>query len=178
MTVRANLSSATFRKNYPGLLEAARLVVDRGVPARFVTAGQGQLADEVAALHRASGLGDRFRLLGYRDDTTRLIAAADLFVLSSHHEGLPVTVMEALTLGVPVVATAVGGLPEAVATEINGILVSPRDASALADAIQRAVEPATHARLVEAAAGTGDRFSNAPAVARIEATYASLRPRA
>ncbi len=65
-------------------------------------------------LHRASGLGDRFRLLGYRDDTTRLIAAADLFVLASHHEGLPVTVMEALTLGVPVVAPAVGGLPEVV----------------------------------------------------------------
>jgi len=101
-------------KNYPGLIEAAGLVVQRDVPARFVTAGQGQLADEVAALHRASGLGDRFRLLGYRDDTTRLIAAADLFVLASHHEGLPVTVMEALTLGVPVVATSVGGIPEAV----------------------------------------------------------------
>ncbi len=118
------------------------------------------------------------RLLGYRDDTTRLIAAADLFVLASHHEGLPVTVMEALTLGVPVVATAVGGLPEAVATEVNGILVPPGDASALADAIQRALEPATHARLVEGAEGTGDRFSNAPAVASIEATYASLRPTA
>jgi glycosyltransferase involved in cell wall biosynthesis len=112
-------------------------------------------------------------MLGYRDDTTRLIAAADVFVLASHHEGLPVTVMEALTLGVPVVATAVGGLPEVV-DDGNGILVPPGDATALADAIQRALDPAMHPLLVEGAARTGDRFSNAHAVARIEATYASL----
>src|SRR5262249_41357422 len=78
-------------KNYPGLLDAARRVIERGTSVRFVTAGQGQLRDEIAALHRQSGLGDRFQLLGFRDDTTRLIAAADLFVLASHHEGLPVT---------------------------------------------------------------------------------------
>src|SRR5262249_40946711 len=147
-------------KNYPGLIEAARLVVERGLRVRFVTAGQGQLADEVAALHRASGLGDRFALLGYRDDTTRIIAAADVFVLASHHEGLPVTVMEALTIGVPVVATAVGGVPEVVTDEINGILVVPGDATALAEGIARALEPVTHARLVAGARDTGDRFSN------------------
>jgi glycosyltransferase involved in cell wall biosynthesis len=162
-------------KNYPGLIEAAGLVVDRGVSVRFVSAGQGQLADEIAMIHRVSGLGEQFSLLGYRDDTTRLIAAADLFVLASHHEGLPVTVMEALTLGVPVVSTAVGGLPEAVNDEVNGILVPARDPVALADAIQRALEPAAHARLVDGAQRTGDRFSNASAVARVESTYASLR---
>jgi glycosyltransferase involved in cell wall biosynthesis len=161
-------------KNYPGLIAAARTVVDDGAPVRFVTAGQGQLRNEVAALHRESGLGERFALLGYRDDTTRLIAAADLFVLASHHEGLPVTVMEALTLGVPVVATSVGGLPEAVTTEENGILVPPGDATALAHAIERASEPNTHARLVAGARTTGARFSNAHAVARIESTYRNL----
>jgi glycosyltransferase involved in cell wall biosynthesis len=161
-------------KNYPGLLAAARTVVDRGVPVRFVTAGQGQLRDEIAAQHAASGLGDRFQLLGYRDDTTRLIAAADVFVLASHHEGLPVTVMEALTLGVPVVAPAVGGLPEVVTTDDNGILCEPGSSDALADAIERALQPAVHARLVEGARRTGDRFSNAHAVARVEDTYRKL----
>jgi glycosyltransferase involved in cell wall biosynthesis len=112
-------------------------------------------------------------MLGYRDDTTRLIAAADVFVLASRHEGLPVTVMEALTLGVPVVATAVGGIPEVV-TEDNGILVAPGDPAALAGAIERALDPAIHRRLLEGAGRTGDRFSNAHAVARIETTYASL----
>jgi glycosyltransferase involved in cell wall biosynthesis len=160
-------------KNYPGLIDAARQVVDRGVPVQFVTAGQGQLQEEIAALHARSGLGDRFTMLGYRDDTTRLIAAADVFVLASHHEGLPVTVMEALTLGVPVVATSVGGLPEVVDGG-NGILVAPGDSTALADAIERALDPSVHPTLVAGAAGTGDRFSNVHAVSRIEDVYASL----
>ena len=164
-------------KNYPGLIDAARLVVDRGVSVRFATAGQGQLADEIAKLQRASGLGDRFTLLGYRDDATRLIAAADLFVLASHHEGLPVTVMEALTLGVPVVAPAVGGLPQVVTSGENGILVSPGSPVALADAIEQALDPVVHATLVDGAQRTGDRFSSAHAVTRIEATYASLASR-
>jgi glycosyltransferase involved in cell wall biosynthesis len=167
----ANLRAS---KNYPGLLAAARIVLDRGVPVRFVAAGQGQLQEEIAALHRSSGLGDRFQLLGYRDDTTRLIAAADVFVLASRHEGLPVTVMEALTLGVPVVAPAVGGLPEVVTTDDNGILCPPGADDALADAVERALQPDVHARLVEGARRTGDRFSNARAVAHVENAYRRL----
>jgi glycosyltransferase involved in cell wall biosynthesis len=161
-------------KNYPGLIDAARLVVDRGTTVRFATAGQGQLREEIADLHRRSGLGDRFMLLGYRDDATRLIAAADVFVLASHHEGLPVTVMEALTLGVPVVAPAVGGLPEVVTSGENGILVVPGSPGALADGIIEALEPSTHDRLSAAARATGSRFSSQHAVARIDATYEAL----
>jgi glycosyltransferase involved in cell wall biosynthesis len=163
-------------KNYAGLIDAARLVVGRGTPVRFATAGQGPLEPQIRELQRESGLGDRFMLLGYRDDATRLVAAADLFVLASHHEGLPVTVMEALTLGVPVVAPAVGGLPEVVTSGNNGILVTARSVPALADAIAQAVEPGMHARLVAGASSTGDRFSARHAIARIEATYAALAP--
>ena len=163
-------------KNYPGLIEAARLVGERGAPVRFATAGQGPLEAQIRELRRRSGLGERFALLGYRDDATRLIAAADLFVLASHHEGLPVTVMEALTLGVPVVAPAVGGLPEVVTSGTNGILVAARSAPALADAIAQAVEPGVHAHLVAGASRTGDRFSSRHAIARIEAAYAALAP--
>jgi len=154
------------------LKQAYRERLSAGVPAlRFVAAGQGPLEDEVRALHAASGLGDRFRLLGYRTDTTRLVAAADLYVLASHHEGLPVTVMEALTLGVPVVAPAVGGLPEVVERGVNGILVPPGDAPALAEAIEEAASPDRRAALAAGARATGDRFSSRAAVARIEAIY-------
>jgi hypothetical protein len=68
-------------------------------------------------------------------------------------------------------------LPEAVTSDENGILVPPRDATALADAIELALEPTMHARLVAGARGTGDRFSNAPAVARVEETYRRLATR-
>jgi glycosyltransferase involved in cell wall biosynthesis len=161
-------------KNYRGLIDAATIVIDRGVPVRFATAGQGQLHDEICALHQKSGLGERFALLGYRDDATRLIAAADVFVLASHHEGLPVTVMEALTLGVPVVAPAVGGLPEVVIDGKNGLLVTPGSPTALADAIGRALDPTVHARLAAGAGQTGDQFSSVHAVARIEQSYEAL----
>jgi glycosyltransferase involved in cell wall biosynthesis len=161
-------------KNYRGLIDAATIVIDRGVPVRFATAGQGQLHDEIGALHQKSGLGERFALLGYRDDATRLIAAADVFVLASHHEGLPVTVMEALTLGVPVVAPAVGGLPEVVIDGKNGLLVTPGSPTALADAIGRALDPTVHARLAAGPGQTGDQFSSVHAVARIEQSYEAL----
>jgi len=166
----ANLRTA---KNYPGLLDAAKRVVDGATPVRFFAAGQGPLEAEIRALHAASGLGDRFTLLGYRDDATRLIAGADLFVLASDHEGLPVTVMEALTLGVPVVAPAVGGLREVVTPE-NGILVAPGDPQALANAINRAADPVVRAQLADGAARTGMRFSSKAAVDRIDAVYAQV----
>ena len=166
----ANLRAA---KNYPGLLDAARRVVDSGAPVRFVAAGQGPLEAEIRELHAQSGLGDRFTLLGYRDDATRLIAGADVFVLASDHEGLPVTVMEALTLGVPVVAPAVGGLREVVSPE-NGILVAPGDPQALADAIVRVTDPTVRAALAEGAARTGLRFSSKDAVDRIDAVYTEV----
>jgi len=164
-------------KNYPGLLAAARIVVDRGLPVRFAAAGQGQLEAEIRARHEQSALGDRFRLLGYRDDATRVIAGADLFVLASHHEGLPVTVMEALTLGVPVVAPRVGGLPEVVTTGENGILVSPDSAEALADGIEEAARTDRRAVLAANARTTGERFSSAAAIHRIDACYRELARR-
>jgi glycosyltransferase involved in cell wall biosynthesis len=164
-------------KNYPGLLEAARLVLADDARVRFAAAGQGPMEAEIRNQLDALTLDDRFQLLGYRDDATRLLAGADLFVLASDHEGLPVTVMEALTLGVPVVATAVGGIPEVVRDGENGLLVPPGNPRALADAITRASDPELHARLAAGAAETGDRFSSRTAVDRLETTYRALTPR-
>lgn len=162
-------------KNYPGLIAAVRIVADRDLPVRFVAAGQGPLEAEIRAAHHASGLGERFRLLGYRDDATRLIAAADLYVLASHHEGLPVTVMEALALGVPVIAPAVGGLGQAVTDGESGLLVTPDDPVALADAIERAVrDPDLRAHLAAGAARAGEQYASAHAVERIEELYQEL----
>ncbi|MDQ3306341.1 MAG: glycosyltransferase, partial [Actinomycetota bacterium] len=101
-------------KAYPDLLRAARQVLDTELPVRFVAVGQGPLEAELDSLHAELDLGEGFRFLGYREDARRLLAGFDLFALSSRHEGLPVSLMEALALGVPVVATEVGGVPEAI----------------------------------------------------------------
>ncbi|CUU05293.1 MAG: glycosyltransferase [Fimbriimonadales bacterium] len=90
-----------------------------------------QLEAKVAALN----LSDRVRFLGVRSDIPELLAASDVFVLSSEYEGNPLSVMEAMAAGLPVVATAVGGVPELVEPG-TGILVPPRDAEALAHAME------------------------------------------
>ena len=71
-------------------------------------------------------------LVGTRDDVPTIVAKSDLFVLSSDYEGLGVAALEALALGVPVVATRVGGIPEIVREEVDGLLVEPRDPAGLA----------------------------------------------
>ena len=158
-------------KSYPLLMEAARRVIDRAPNVRFATAGQGAQEAELRALHAAIGLGDRFAMSGYVPNAVRLIAGADLFVLASTHEGMPVAVMEALALGVPVVATAVGGLRAAVVPGENGVLVPPGDPGALADAILRLEDPGVRAELAAGARLSSERYSIGPAAARLEEIY-------
>lgn len=102
-------------KAYDVLLDAAAHVTAQNEKVRFVSVGQGPLEAEIAAHHERLELGDRFLLLGYREDATRIMSAFDVFTLASHHEGLPVSLMEALALGLPVVATDVGGIRAATA---------------------------------------------------------------
>ena len=161
-------------KGYPYLLAAARTALDDGCCIRFVAAGQGPLEAELRALHDRLDLADGFRLLGYVPDAARLTAGADLFVLASVHEGLPVAVMEALALGVPVVATDVGGLPELVEPDVSGLLVPPRDAAALAAANAAALEPTTRARLAAGARRQGATVDAGDAVARLDRLYLQL----
>ena len=99
-------------KGYPDLLVAAPRRSCAGSPtARFVAVGRGPLEDELRAQHAQLGLGDRFEFLGFRPDAVRVMSAFDVFCLPSHHEGLPIALMEALALGLPVVATGSAASP-------------------------------------------------------------------
>jgi glycosyltransferase involved in cell wall biosynthesis len=104
--------------------------------------------EDMVALLRAAGLGHRLRLLGYRDDVPALLAAADVLVLPSYYEGLPMSVIEAMLSGLPVVASDLPGIREQVVPEVTGLLVPPRDAAALAAALGRVVrDPALRAAM-------------------------------
>jgi glycosyltransferase involved in cell wall biosynthesis len=163
------------QKAYPDLLAAAAAVLERLPGARFVAVGQGPLEAEIRALHARWGLGDRFLLLGHRPDAVRVMAACDVFVLASHWEGLGVAVMEALALGLPVVATAVGGVPEVVEHGREGLLVPPCRPAELAKAIATLLtETETRQRMAEAAAQRGAELSIDSAVRRTEAMYHQL----
>jgi glycosyltransferase involved in cell wall biosynthesis len=96
----------------------------------------------------AAGLGARLRRLGYRADVPAVLAASDIFVLPSHFEGLPMSVIEAMLCGLPVVATAIRGPREQVVEEETGLLVPPASVSELAAALARlAGDPALRARM-------------------------------
>jgi glycosyltransferase involved in cell wall biosynthesis/GNAT superfamily N-acetyltransferase len=169
-------TAANFRpqKDYPNLLGAAALLRDRGVPVRFVAVGQGPLEGEIRAMSTAMGLDTSMVFTGFRADAVRVLAAADVFTLASKWEGLPVALMEALALGLPVVATAVGGVAESMHDGVDALLVPPGDAVALADALQRvATDRQLRERLASAAAGRSPEFDVRTAVASIEATYRS-----
>jgi glycosyltransferase involved in cell wall biosynthesis len=102
---------------------------------RGVIVGDGPLRPEVERAVSAHGLGDGCRLLGARGDVAALMAALDVFVLTSVSEGLPLVVLEAMAMERPVVATAVNGVPEIVDDGVTGRLVEPGDAEALSRAV-------------------------------------------
>lgn len=163
------------QKAYPDLLAAARRVKDSGQPIRFVAVGQGPQEDQIKRLHAELGLQETFKLLGYRSDAVEIMAGCDLFTLASEHEGLPVALMEALVLGLPVVATEVGGIPEAVTDRSEGLLVAPHRPDLLAEGLaELAADPARRARMAEAASSRGRQFDIRRTVRRTEEHYDQL----
>jgi glycosyltransferase involved in cell wall biosynthesis len=168
----ATVANFRAQKAYPDLFTAARLLADRNVPARFVVVGQGPLETEMRTLHETLDLARSVDILGYRQDAIRVLAGSDIFVLASHYEGYPVAVMEALAVGLPIVATAVGGIPEAVREGVEGLLVPPREPQLLADAIETLVrDPSRRRAMGKAAAERGRRYDIAEAVRRTEQIY-------
>jgi glycosyltransferase involved in cell wall biosynthesis len=106
---------------------------------RCFIAGGGRLAAELAAQIRGHRLGDSIRMMGLIDDSRALLWALDIFAMPSLQEGLGVAALEAMACGLPVVASATGGLAQVVADGLTGIQVTAGDARALADAIARLV---------------------------------------
>lgn len=120
-------------KGHRYFLEAAARVAREDEKVHFVLVGDGPLRSEIENQAVQLGLGDRVHFLGDRKDARRLVNAFDIAVLSSLSEGLPNTVMEAMSVGVPVIATAVGGTTELIDDGVTGYLVPSANAEALAE---------------------------------------------
>jgi glycosyltransferase involved in cell wall biosynthesis len=120
-------------------------------PFEALLVGDGPDRPAVEEEIRLLGLEPAVELAGERNDVPELLATADLFVLSSHSEGLPLSILEAMAAGLPVVASNVGGVPEAVVDGDTGLLVPPSDPQSLAAAIDRLLgDPALRRRLGQA----------------------------
>ena len=133
--VVGNVAALTGHKDHATLLDAAQIVLRRRPDARFVIAGDGPLRGELESRAREQGLEGRVIFAGFRKDVDRLLPAFSVFCLSSHLEGLGTSLLDAMAFGRPVVATAAGGIPEAVEHGVTGLVVPVRNAVALAQAL-------------------------------------------
>lgn len=131
---------ATHHKGFPELVEALGALRKRRSDWHLDVIGGGPTQPEYERLVAEAGLADSIAFHGSKPkaDVAALMRASDLFVLPSRFENLPCVIIEAMTSGLPVVSTTVGGIPEMV-SEADGILVPPQDPTALADALDRAL---------------------------------------
>lgn len=162
------------RKGHRHLLAALPAVFARHPAAQVVLLGRGPLQGTLQAAIDARGWRGRVHLLGFRDDLPRLLPCLDLLVHPAEREGLGVSLLQAAACGVPIVASAAGGMPEAVRD--NGLLVPPADVPALAHAITRLLDdPARRARMGVAGRRLMEQaFSVAAMVAGNVAVYQRL----
>jgi glycosyltransferase involved in cell wall biosynthesis len=138
------------RKGHRVLMDAAPVILARHPRTRFLLFGQGPEESAVREYAAAVGLGDRVVFAGFRDDMPRILPCLDVLAHPATMEGLGVALLQAAACGVPVVASRVGGIPEAVRDDVNGILVAPGDSDALAEAVSRLLaDPALARQLAE-----------------------------
>lgn len=172
--VLALVGALEARKGHDVLLAAVATLADANV--MVLCAGEGSLHATLAAETERRGLRDRVRFLGRVDDVAEVLAAVDVLVMPSRFEGLGVAALEGMAAGLPVIASRVGGLPEAVLDGTTGLLVPPADPAALAAAILRLANDRPLARRLGAAgaARVRDRFTMAAMAEGTLAVYRKL----
>jgi glycosyltransferase involved in cell wall biosynthesis len=170
--VIGNVANFAPKKDQASLLEAFATVHAARPDAMLVLVGLGPLEQELRDDARRRGLDGHVVFTGIRDDVEELLAGFDVFVLSSRHEGLPIALLEAMAAGLPSVVTGVGGIPEVVRDGVDGFVVPPGDAAALAACIGRVIDDRELAcRLGASARERVEGWSAAPAVRVIERVY-------
>jgi L-malate glycosyltransferase len=137
-----------YLKDHATAVRTLKHVVAQRPDARLLLIGEGPEREKIEHEVQECDLAGNVRFLGLRKDVARLLAAADVFLLTSISEGIPVTVLEAMSAGLPVVATRVGGVPEVLEEGETGLMAPAGDAPQLADCVLRlATDPVLRARL-------------------------------
>jgi glycosyltransferase involved in cell wall biosynthesis len=163
-------------KNHRLFLDAAALMARQERAVRFVIVGDGALRPEMEQYAHALDIADRVIFTGWRRDLPRIYADLDVLAVTSQNEGTPVSAIEAMAAGCPVVATRVGGLPDLISDDETGYLVPPGDAQALSAAMLRLLREPEMARCMGQAARVlvQERFAAQRLVSDMERLYLEL----
>lgn len=146
-----NVANLTPVKNHELLIRAFATLIRQCPDASLLLVGQlRETTESVRQLVAELGLQGRVVITGPRTDVPRIVKAADVFALSSRSEGLPISLLEAMALGKPVVCTKVGGIPGVVTNGVEGFLVSPNEPGAMAVGLLRLRDEATRQRMGQA----------------------------
>ena len=159
-------------KNHRLLLAAFAQVYEQVADARLLIVGEGTEREAIEAEIKRRRLEERVHVLGVRRDVARILAATDVFALSSEREGLPIVVLEAMAAARPVVATAVGDLPSVIKDKETGFIVPPGDAQALAATLSQLLNDASlAARVGEAARASVQAYGLEAMISRYQNLY-------
>ncbi len=148
------------------------------INAKLLIVGDGPERSRIEAAAATLGIGERVLLIGQLSDVRPYYAAADLFVLPSHSEGSPYVLLEAMAARIPIVATAVGGVPEMVEDEESALLVAPRAPHAMAESVARLLTDTelAHQLVANASALIATRYSPEAYVRSLVEIYRELLP--
>lgn len=138
-TVLLSVGELIPRKNHMEVFEALKQMKDAGkdYKIKYLIAGRGKIAEELQNKINELGLQDQVQMLGFRSDVADVFAASDIYVFPSHQEGLPVALMEAMSVGMPVVCSRIRGNVDLIEEGVGGYLFDSKDASTLVTALDR-----------------------------------------
>ena len=146
-------------KNHPGLLEAFRLLLETHPECRLRLVGDGELRPDMEKLAREKGIADFVEFCGMQSNVYPYLHDADIFTLPSIYEGNPMTIIEAMGTGLPIVASRVGGIPDMISDGESGLLVEPEPQSICAGLTRLVGDAALRQRLGLAARKQSQTFS-------------------
>ena len=166
------------QKGLTYLVSAMPAILAEHPDTYVLVVGEGYLRPDLEAQARSLGVEERVLLVGYRQNVVDYLRASDLFVLPSLFEGMPLSILEAMGAGLPVIATAVDGTPEVVVHGETGLLVPPERPADLAEAVNRLLsDRALAARMGQAGRARADGFSERALLDRVGAVYRRARGR-
>jgi len=134
------LGRLTRQKAHQTLIEAAHILLKYRSDIEFLVGGEGPRFRFLTDLCSTYGISDKFHFIGFRSDAINILRLLDVFVLCSIDEGLPIVLLEAMSIGAPVITTDVGDIPVVVQNNVNGIMIKIGDPKLLAESINRLLD--------------------------------------